>query len=100
MPAEDVPDWVRQFRMPTEPGTIHTLLGTLAYHWAVMHCRRLAETLPLDNAQATRLFEEQGWQDTEAAAWNAQIHAGTDVANASHKLLQWLVARVKENRTL
>ncbi|WP_051849172.1 EAL domain-containing protein [Thiomonas sp. FB-Cd] len=99
MPADAIPDWIGQFRMPAVPGTIHTLLGALAHHWAVMHSRRLAQTLPLDHAQATLLFKEQGWQDTEAAAWNAQIHAGTDVANASHKLLQWLVARVKENRT-
>ncbi len=99
MPADGVLDWIRQFRMPAVPGTIHTLLGALAHHWAVMHSRRFAQTLPLDHAQASLLFKEQGWQDTEAAAWTAQIHAGTDVANASHKLLQWLVARVKENRT-
>ena len=99
MPADAVADWVREFRMPVVPGTIHTILGALAHHWALMHSRHLAQTLPLDHTQVSRLFEEQGWQDTEAAAWNAQIHAGTDVANASRKLLQWLVARVKENRT-
>nr|WP_081857927.1 EAL domain-containing protein [Thiomonas sp. FB-Cd] len=71
MPADAVPDWIRQFRMPAVPGTIHTLLGALANHWAVMHSRRLAQTLSLDHAQTTLLFMEQGWQDTEAAAWTA-----------------------------
>ncbi len=96
MPPSDILAWY-QARLPHPDCTaIRHALGALAYHWRLMHGGDKAHDQPVDACPLTNFLTHRSEPAGEAAAWHAQVHNGTNVAAASEKLTNWLVARVQE----
>ncbi len=90
MPVEQILDWRRGFVLSVQTDAVHTFLGALACHW--MHMNRKGLPLPsLDACPVTRFLAEWGLQNSQAALWHAQVHAGHDVQVSSQKFMNWLI---------
>ena len=93
MPAEDIATWRRTFRPPLTPGTLHSHLGALAYHWRFVHGGGRAipnsATDPLAHYLAERLPA-----DSLAARWHVQ--QGADAHAANEALMNWLADQVRQ----
>lgn len=93
MPADAVMTWRHEFKLPIEPGAIHTFLGALAHHWLHTHPKAHV-SIPLATCPLTRFFAEQSLLDSQAAHWHAQVHARQDARASSERLMAWLSERV------
>ena len=71
-------------------------LGALAYHWQYMHGVELPHPTDLETCPLTTFLHDQGLNRSEPARWHAHVHERREIAAASRKLLQWLVARAQE----
>ncbi len=97
MPAHDVPEWVRHYRLPIDvrAGKLQTSLGALAFQW--QHTGFGAGRHPLEPAQCPLhgfLHGVAGEHD-DVQRWHAQVHdAGADASEASRRLMHWLAGRV------
>lgn len=107
MPAASFPAWAEQnfdqWRLG-QISTLHSCLGALAYHWRYRHSTTQGPwAMPATswrNCPLTHFFAARDWQATEAAQWHHEIHQPhlpeSQRENASKKLREWLVERVKE----
>ncbi len=97
MPAADLPRWLKGFHLQEKRNRFQTFAGALAYHWMRRHVPIDYSALPsLDNCLLTGFLHEQGLEDSEPARWCAHIQVNEDLEVHYNLLLQWLVARVRE----
>ncbi len=100
MPAEQIFDWNRTFKLPLQPDHIQTYLGALTYHWTYLHddAKTCDHPTPLSQCPVTRFLADRGLQDSEAARWHTHIHTGTDVQEPYRRLTDWLIERVQHGQ--
>ncbi len=96
MPAEDILTWSQGFTLPIQTGEIHTHLGALAYHWKIIHGSDVDKLGSVENCPLARFLKELGEPAQAAAAWHGQFHSGRDTQDASKKLTDWLVEKIRE----
>ena len=95
MPAEDLATWRQAFRLPLTPGTLHSYLGALAYHWRFVHGGGRATPSPAADPLA-HFIADRLPADSPAACWHAQTQQGPDAQVASQALMNWLADQVRQ----
>ncbi len=96
MPAEALAAWRRDFRLPIEPGTLHTYLGALAYHWRFLHSSEPSYPSSGSECPLARFLAKQRLADSLPGRWHAQLRQGMEGQAAGQALLDWLVEQVRQ----
>lgn len=96
MPAEALAAWRRDFRLPVEPGTLHTYLGALAYHWRLLHNGEPSYPNSGGECPLARFLAKQRLADSLPGGWHAQPRQGIEGQAAGQALLDWLVEQVRQ----
>jgi hypothetical protein len=97
MPPEDLAAWQARRQSLAAGGPLRSFLGALAFHWLFVHEAR--NPLALEACPLSAFLQERGLHRDEVAHWHRRVHEGVDAREASHRLMEWLVARVQEERT-
>ncbi|MEO1783981.1 EAL domain-containing protein [Thermodesulfobium sp. 4217-1] len=96
MPANQVVQWIQNFKFPIEEGKIHSYLGALAYHLQYMRRKNFLHDNSIQDCPLTDFLIKSNLEKTDAFRFHELIHSGKDLKSNSKKLLEWLNKKVIE----
>jgi hypothetical protein len=95
MPADQIINWKKNFKVPIEKVSIKSYLGALAYHLKFIRKKNYVHNHKVESYPLTKFFKEEGLEDNEIFTWHRLIHSGIEVKRNSNKLLDWLNQKAK-----
>jgi len=96
MDAADLLEWAQQNAHCVPRAEIQSYLGALAFHWKFAHEKHRHKPTSWPDCALTGFLARQGLQNSPVADWHRQVHEGGDVRQCSQKIIDWLVARVRD----
>lgn len=100
MPADAVADWARAWTWDPAPrDALRSALGALALHWRSMHSEPGRELGPAEECPLGAFLRARGLAGSEVEQAHRTVHQRGDAAaraQASRRLIAWLVDRVRE----
>lgn len=101
MAAERVSDWIADAAPQTaRNGSVHSLLGALAYHWSLRHQPLTVHHDAYSDCPLTTILQQPALRHTEAAQWHHKAHTAVDEderIKAQERLIDWLAKQVCES---
>lgn len=91
MPAESIVEWYRNFKLPIEPGKVHTFVGALAYHHKLTYFTTHGLDLNSPESPMTRFLAENKLQE-----WPIALGQDGGFQGADRSLGLWLEDRVRK----
>ena len=98
MPAPQVAQWLRDFRLPISPGEVTTALGGLSFHRWIHAANSDIRRPTLEACPLTRYFSRLGESAAEGAHLHARVHESGPGDSSFKDLTFWLVEQIRKEQ--